>query len=602
MDHSLSIHGFGNQVLSGIWEASPLVELKKQEDIFRAGQNTTWTVLSQLGQVSMTLSTIDKLAQMHLPISPPSTFFRLCCYATPFFSGLLWAQNDYLPFGIRQIVFLFHTYTGTLCQITGVVCSVAYCTLGKPVLGMTSLIIYSVEVLKTKHLISKDFQNYYQKTLFIAVNAARVLLGKWHHAALALFLVITDRSLVTRNVEEENKTRETILSRNPMGIGLKDIQDKELSVNREHVVMYEIENPVDVEASLKDLLVMFEQIPLEEEQYNSIILNKLSEDDDWKGALKRNTDLDPIEYVKTGMKQFVDYLEHRSIPTDAPISYEVLIADTLTIAHLLKIKPIDEQASWLFDLAIASYYCSTGPVREVSQIRRMLLNNTEGLSLQAKVFSILADLRERCFQQSFSFILSQVPALSKFYERTGYFRLSAVHTYGVLSNLCSQLGLPSQEIAKQDNLATVDEISKILAPFFLKPYIYLFWSYYSKEEIIQTIQFAIDGQYSERHYKRVNRQIEPILMGDWLKDMQRANKICSDLAEIYEENGTLKTPYIELLLVNLGALEVEGLLPNSQNNTCNEQENEHKTSRDKKQLQRFALIKCLAILGRSHKS
>jgi hypothetical protein len=295
-----------------------------------------------------------------------------------------------------------------------------------------------------------------------------------------------------------------------------------------------------------------------------VIRRKLESDVHWKKYhADKNSDAEMLEYVQSGLGEFVERIEGRMIRNGTMVNYEGLEAKAKWVVSELQGKDEEEQIAALVDLGKAPYYCPERYKEEVDILYAGMSRGFEQESLMFKAHKALDFEREHLFQQF-------VHWFKKANQKTGMHRIlnvEDVHNYNFFLNfLGDSFSISIAKEDREDPLSYISVLEKRLLAYIYGKMVALYRA--KMEEEGTNVTYDVDRVRDVVQRAHKNGEIPfPLLklwfIDEWKKEV--ASRVGNQIGMLDPDSsfyhhvidaptGEIKQPYLDFFLLKMGAV------------------------------------------------
>jgi len=431
---------------------------------------------------------------------------------------------------------------------------------GSTVLGYMSLVWIIIGYIQRRNWVPLKISSGIDSIGFVGTNIARITLGNYLHKFVAL---LEFGNLIYLQIAAYKKHHIPIKTFSQKISIISDFNPDSLEINSKHLT-YKFPIPKPLEVDLKQLKTIFQKFNLKNPNYLKILKKAILEDDHWNEYYSdKNSEKELIEYIKTGLNNFINNVSNHSIKSKGISDYRSLQARARHITHKLSMSSKEDQFINIIYLALASYYCPAGYIEKVRSIYYSVCSAFEQDSVKARVFQILDEGRRHLFQSFLYVYFFKMPnPLKVIYDPQD------IHIYNEFVNfLGEKFNLSEVQDAKQDALSYINILDKKLLQLLYQPLVKPFISRYNKNFIIEILSEGINN--NQIPYNLINRWfIDEYLLVLRSKISKRENEVdrsyqrrlIKEAKKWVKENvfdimtGKIEEKYLLFLLIKMNVL------------------------------------------------
>ncbi|NGX34264.1 MAG: hypothetical protein K1060chlam1_00615 [Candidatus Anoxychlamydiales bacterium] len=485
--------------LEGHWIGNSANLYKQTEDSARVGVNRFLTASAQIASISNAIFISTKaLDALKFSFSTTSSFLtKTFLYLTPIITNAFCykfnlQKNPYL----KRSVILINNHIGSICNLAIAIASIALISLGLPFLGYISLTWIIIGFIQRRRWLPLKVSTGINFIGFVGTNVARLALGNYHHKFVALLEI---GNLVYLQVAAYKKRHLTIKTSPPNILITNSFNADSLQVDPKHLTE-EFPIPKPPEVDLKKLKTIFQKFNLSNPNYLKILKKAIFEDEYWNEFHSdKNSDAELINYIKTGLNNFINNVSNRTIKSGEISDYRFLQARAKHIAYKLSSSSNEDQFINIIHLALASYYCPAGYLEKVRSIYYTVCSAFELDSIKSRVSQVLDNGRRHLFQSFLHSFLSRNSYLVKVLLDP-----QDNHVYNEFVNFLGEsFNLSECQDAEQDALSYLGILDKKFMQLLYRPIVRPFINKYNKDFIIETLYEALTN--NQIPYELINR-------------------------------------------------------------------------------------------------
>ncbi len=599
-------------IAQGVASAGFLTYVKREEDSVRYGENHLLTGVYQTMQAGEGLAQINRALEA-ASYTPLSLIVTSIISLAPLAIAYTTAQDYFGP-----DLYLLYDALGTLCQIAGVVSSIALIALGQMAFGATSLVLLGIGFLDRQGILPENVRQVVHATTYPLTMVAGIFAGDIITQAycLANVIMLVRSAYQNRmNPEAARRAQEMEQPLAPIVVPVTPeqltpqhrmpapLEQERLVPNRKHI-RYSAMPPIP-NADVRQLTQLCDAIDWNHPSNRRALDRKLANDARWvrrfsgesTGCLAQclawlRPRLSHEAYMKAQLRIFADSIHHHQVLVGEPVNYELMHNYLKVITD--RLPHLDEmtRADILLNLAIdGGEYCGPGKYRVVAEAYQIVMSDalTE-IPLETRVLTLLQQKRVALFQGPIfaaiqtlgtadratipigdeGMALNDVPVLSSVLQMLRGMDLTDVHTYNRLVNLVGRdIGLPRQG-AEEDGSAQIDPaITAVLSPIVRE----LFWTENNTDAIVNSVREALGSptlplnevyewwrQWITRrcpidtHQARIDELAQANLFGVALEEDLRYI-IQRNNVQVERTRPTFKDVFIKAMLLEMGILQ-----------------------------------------------
>ncbi len=474
--------------LEGIHSGLGLSEAKRVEDSVIAGRNAYFGAVFQFFQAEKAMSVCGKALEAASRGAIPLSARCVAYVGIPLVALL--SKSGIQNVTARRVVNFMQQHIGNLCHVIAAVSSIVMIYFGHVTFGVVSLVVLSMGLLSRTGFVPEKVRQVVHLSSFPVLIGTSIVCGDLLdkiYAVASLGILAMD-FFRPKKVEGDAKIRavkEGGLS--PQQLEALLAGNAKWVVNRGYVHVEAM--PPIPNIKIQEIGKAFEEIDWK--IHVGALRKKLSKDERYQelyGDPTLKTDAELIQYIRRGLKVFLDSVVDREILAGEPRDYELLESYLKIIADYLKRETnLLAKADALLHLAVEGEYCGPGKFEVVESIYAGIVEEIPNLPFGLKVRIKLEKDRNTKVQAVYAEAMGlQKREMGKYAAIHKMIDLQDNHTYNIfLSLVADGLGVRKGG-ADNDTLTIVCPFQRmIIAKLTGGEVTRKFWEFHDPVEVMQ---------------------------------------------------------------------------------------------------------------------